>query len=54
MPGRKRGGHRLPAKVRRIYDSLRRKRGYSKAKSAAIAYAVVNHTINRRSRRGRR
>lgn len=51
MPARKGKRGYLPPRVRNVYEALRRKR-YSKAKSARIAYSVVNGTVNRR--RGRK
>lgn len=50
MPKGGRHGN-LSARASRIYEALRRRRGYSKTKAAKIANATVAGTVNRRRRR---
>jgi hypothetical protein len=45
MPKGKRHGN-LSARASKIYEDLRQERGYSKKKSAKIANAVADGTVN--------
>jgi hypothetical protein len=46
----KRHGNLSP-KASQVYEDLRQEHGYSKKKSAKIANAVANHTVNRKGRK---
>jgi hypothetical protein len=45
MAKQKRHGN-LSARASKVYEDLRQERGYSKTKSAKIANAVANGTVN--------